>query len=66
MRAARLFGPGDLRIVDLPMPVPGPGQVLVRVMTYAPYGTDVGTYLNRHGRSVSAYPVGKETAGAAR
>lgn len=58
MRAARLFGPGDLRIVDLPMPVPGPGQVLVRVMTYAPYGTDVGTYLNRHGRYVSAYPVG--------
>lgn len=58
MRAARLFGPGDLRIVDLPRPVPGPGQVLVRVMTYAPYGTDVGTYLNRHGRYVSAYPVG--------
>ena len=58
MRAARLFGPGDLRIVDLPVPVPGPGQVLVRVMSYAPYGTDVGTYLNRHGRYVSAYPVG--------
>jgi len=32
--------------------------VLVRVMAYSPYGTDVGTYLNRHGRYVSAYPVG--------
>lgn len=58
MRAARLFGPGDLRIVDLPVPRPGRGEVLVRVMSYAPYGTDVGTYLNRHGRYVSAYPVG--------
>lgn len=58
MRAARLFGPGDLRIVDLPVPVPAEGQALVRVMAYSPYGTDVGTYLNRHGRYVSAYPVG--------
>ncbi len=58
MRAAQLFGPGDLRIVDLPVPVPGPGQALVRVMRYAPYGTDVGTYLNRYGRYVAAYPVG--------
>ena len=58
MRAAQLFGPGDLRIVDLPVPVPGPGQALVRVMRYSPYGTDVGTYLNRYGRYVAAYPVG--------
>lgn len=58
MRAARLFGPGDLRIVDVPTPEPGPGEVLVRVMRYAPYGTDVGTYLNRYGRYVSSYPVG--------
>lgn len=58
MRAARLFGPGDLRVVDAPVPRPARGEVLVRVMSYAPYGTDVGTYLNRHGRYVSAYPVG--------
>lgn len=58
MRAARLFGPRDLRIVSVPVPVPGPGEVLVRVMVYAPYGTDVNTYLNSHGRYVSQYPVG--------
>lgn len=58
MRAGRLFGPGDLRIVDQPVPVPGPGQVLVKVVAYAPYGTDVGVYLNKHGRYVQAYPVG--------
>jgi threonine dehydrogenase-like Zn-dependent dehydrogenase len=28
------------------------------VVAYAPYGTDVGVYLNRHNRYVSAYPVG--------
>jgi threonine dehydrogenase-like Zn-dependent dehydrogenase len=58
MKAARLYGPADLRIVDLPMPEAGPGQVLVRVAAYAPYGTDLGVYLNRYGRYVSEYPVG--------
>lgn len=58
MRAAQLFGPADLRIVDLPIPHPAKGQVLVAVKAYAPYGTDVGTYLNRHGRYVAEYPVG--------
>jgi threonine dehydrogenase-like Zn-dependent dehydrogenase len=58
MRAARLFGPADLRVIDLPVPMPGPGEVLVRVHAYAPYGTDVGVYLNRGGRYVSHYPVG--------
>lgn len=58
MRAARLFGPADLRIVDLQVPQPGAGEVLVRVRAYSPYGTDVGVYLNRHGRYVSHYPVG--------
>jgi threonine dehydrogenase-like Zn-dependent dehydrogenase len=58
MRAARLFGPADLRIVDLPVPLPAAGQALVRVRAYSPYGTDVGVYLNRHGRYVADYPVG--------
>lgn len=58
MRAARLTGPQKLEIVDLPVPDPGPGEVLVRVMVYAPYGTDVGVYLNREGRYVTEYPVG--------
>src|SRR5262249_10577136 len=31
MRAAVLFGPGDLRVVRKPVPQPGPGEVLVRV-----------------------------------
>ncbi len=58
MRGARLVAPGDLRIMDLPTPEPAAGQVLVRVIAYSPYGTDVGTYLNRYGRYVTSYPVG--------
>lgn len=58
MKAAQLFGPGDLRVVDIPMPVPRAGEALIRVARYAPYGTDVGTYLNRGGRYGSNYPFG--------
>ncbi len=31
MLAARLHGPGDLRVEDVPRPEPGPGEVLIRV-----------------------------------
>ena len=31
MRAAVLFGPNDLRVVQRPVPIPGPGEVLVKV-----------------------------------
>jgi threonine dehydrogenase-like Zn-dependent dehydrogenase len=58
MRAALVTGPAKIEVVDIPVPQPQRGQVLVRVMAYAPYGTDVGVYLNRYGRYVSQYPVG--------
>jgi L-iditol 2-dehydrogenase len=41
MRAAVLFGPGDLRVVDKPVPRPGPGEVLVRVAMCGACGSDV-------------------------
>lgn len=53
-----MFAPAELRIVELPVPEVGRGQVLVRVAAFAPYGTDLGVYLNRDGRYVSEYPVG--------
>lgn len=58
MRAARLHGPADIRIDEVPVPVPGLGEVLVRVLAYSPYGTCIGVYLNRGGRYVSQYPIG--------
>jgi L-iditol 2-dehydrogenase len=41
MRAAVLFGPGDLRVVDRPVPEPGPEEVLVRVQMCGVCGTDL-------------------------
>jgi L-iditol 2-dehydrogenase len=41
MRAAVVFGPNDLRVVDKPVPVPGPGEVLVKVAMCGTCGTDL-------------------------
>ncbi len=40
MRAAVLFGPDDLRVVNRPVPKPGLGEVLVKVAACAICGTD--------------------------
>lgn len=41
MRALRFFGPGDLRLVDEPLPTPGPGEVRIRPAAVGICGTDV-------------------------
>jgi threonine 3-dehydrogenase len=58
MRAARFVGGGRVEIVELPVPEPGPGEVLIRVEACALCGTD------RHALERGA-PVtpGHETAG---
>ncbi|MFN3845942.1 MAG: alcohol dehydrogenase catalytic domain-containing protein [Paracoccaceae bacterium] len=45
MRAVRLFGVGDLRLVDVAEPVPGPGEVVVRVEASGICGTDRHLFL---------------------
>jgi L-iditol 2-dehydrogenase len=50
MKAAVLHAPGDLRVEDVPVPVPGPGEALVRVTACGVCGSDLprvrttGTY----------------------
>jgi len=44
MRAAVLFGPGDIRVTEKPVPVPGPEEVLVRVAMCGTCGTDLKIY----------------------
>jgi threonine dehydrogenase-like Zn-dependent dehydrogenase len=63
MRNGQLFGPGDLRVVETPVPVPATGEVVVRIHRYAPYGTDLGVYLNRSGRVRYPTGIGAELAG---
>ena len=58
MKAALLYGPSDLRVVDIDKPDPAPDEVIVRVVCYAPYGTDLGAYKNETGTYVKDYPVG--------
>ena len=48
MRAARLYGPGDLRIEDVPRPEPGPGDVLVQIEVALTDGTDLKTFRRGH------------------
>jgi L-iditol 2-dehydrogenase len=47
-RAAVLYGVGDLRVEERPMPVPGPREVLVEIHSVGICGSDVHYY--EHGR----------------
>jgi L-iditol 2-dehydrogenase len=44
MRAAVLFGPRDMRVVECPLPQPGSGEVLVQVAMCGTCGTDLKIY----------------------
>lgn len=66
MRAVRLHGPRTLRVDDVPRPVAGPGQVLVRVEAVGICGSDLHYYLDGHiGDTVATEPLvlGHEFAG---
>jgi L-iditol 2-dehydrogenase len=44
----RFYGPGDLRLEDVPKPEPGPGDVLVQVEVALTDGTDLKTFRRGH------------------
>jgi L-iditol 2-dehydrogenase len=48
MRAARFHGPGDLRVETVPVPRPGPGELLVEVAAAATNGTDAKSLRRGH------------------
>jgi L-iditol 2-dehydrogenase len=48
MRVAKVMGPGEIRLVEAPIPSPGPGEVLVRVKAVGICGSDLQYYA--HGR----------------
>jgi len=48
VRALRFYGPGDLRLEDVPRPEPGPGDVLVQVEVALTDGTDLKTFRRGH------------------
>jgi L-iditol 2-dehydrogenase len=48
VRALRFYGPGDLRLEDVPRPEPGPGDVLVQVEVALTDGTDLKAFRRGH------------------
>ena len=56
MRAARFYGPGDLRIEDVPDPQPGRGDVLVQIELALTDGTDLKTFRRGHPLLLSELP----------
>ena len=58
MKAARFFGGGRIDLHEVPIPEPGPDEVLVEVHSCALCGTDRGAY-----RDGSAVTPGHEVAG---
>jgi L-iditol 2-dehydrogenase len=60
MRAAVLFGPQDMRVVDKPVPLPGHGEVLVKVAMCGMCGTDLKIY---DGHFPQTPPFGEYTPG---
>ncbi|MBM3498968.1 MAG: zinc-binding dehydrogenase [Armatimonadetes bacterium] len=52
MRAARLHGPRDVRLDEVPVPEPSPGEVLVRVRAVSICASDVRMYWDGHAGGV--------------
>ena len=48
MRALRFYGPGDVRVEDVPRPEPEPGDVLVQVEVALTDGTDAKAFRQGH------------------
>jgi L-iditol 2-dehydrogenase len=55
MRAALFYGTRDVRVEEIAVPYPGPGEVLVKVKTALTCGTDLKTFVR------GSHPIIKET-----
>lgn len=57
MRAQVFYGPGDLRYEEIPIPEPGPGEVLLRIEAALTCGTDVKTLRRGHPVMIPKLPT---------
>jgi L-iditol 2-dehydrogenase len=65
VKALRLHGPGDLRLEDVPDPVPGDGDVLLQVEAALTDGTDLKAFRRGHPVLLGPFPspFGHEVCG---
>ena len=59
MKAVRMYKPGDLRVEDVPVPVPGEGEVLLKVMACGVCGSDIPR-VNKYGAHIAPLTIGHE------
>lgn len=63
MKAALYSGPQDLKIIDVPTPVAGENEILIRVHSCATCGTDAKIFNHGHPRLKPPQIIGHEIAG---
>ena len=63
MRAAVYLGPEQIIIRSLPIPEPGPGELLVKIQAATTCGTDVKTYRRGHPKFPPPFIFGHEFGG---
>ncbi|MFN8535152.1 MAG: zinc-binding dehydrogenase [Dehalococcoidia bacterium] len=63
MRAAFLLKPREVVVESIPVPVPGPGEVLVEVTTALTCGTELKSYRQGHRLFTPPWPLGHEFVG---
>ncbi|MFI5365584.1 MAG: zinc-binding dehydrogenase [Candidatus Binatia bacterium] len=63
MQVHVLLRPGEISFCDLPRPVAGPGEIVVRVRAALTCGTDVKAFLRGHPKFPMPTPFGHEFAG---
>ena len=65
MKAQVFYGPGDLRFEEMPVPEPGPGEIVVRIEAALTCGTDVKVLRRGHPVMIPHVPTvfGHEFAG---
>jgi 2-desacetyl-2-hydroxyethyl bacteriochlorophyllide A dehydrogenase len=63
MKALRYLGPKQLEVQEVPIPVPGDGEVLIKVLGCGICGSDVHGYLGLTGRRIAPMTMGHEFAG---
>lgn len=65
MKAARLYGPNDLRVEDIPTPTLQPGEILLRTGSASVCGTDIRMLKHGHAFATPEAPlvIGHELAG---
>ena len=63
MKRAVVYGPEDLRIEEIDIPVPGPGDVVIKNEISLTCGTDVKSYKRGYPLMTPPFPLGHESSG---